>query len=287
MPEIKTLIPDIYRMIEKKGEWFTDAHAREYADHLSKRLTNHLTEDGGKPRLRLSGMGARCPKALWHSIHTPELAAPLPPWATIKYSFGHTDEALVLTLAKAAGHEVTGEQDHVSVDDVSGHRDCVIDGHIVDVKSLNSRSFEDFRRKQVDDLDKWGYLSQLDGYMVGSLEDPLVRVKDVAYLFIVDRTLGKMLLYRHELREKHIRERIADYKRIVSLPAAPACTCGVVADGKSGNLCLDTKASYSAYKYCCFPQLRTFLYASGPVYLTHVARKPDVPEVNSKGVIIN
>jgi len=45
---------------------------------------------------------------------------------------------------------------------------------------------------------------------------------------------------------------------------------------RAGILGLTTRASYSMYKHCCFPKLRTFLYADGPVYLTKVVRKPDV-----------
>src|SRR6266849_6159935 len=40
-------------------------------------------------------------------------------------------------MAKAAGHEVLGEQDELTLDGVVGHRDCVIDGCIVDVKTTS------------------------------------------------------------------------------------------------------------------------------------------------------
>jgi len=80
-------------------------------------------------------------KPLWHSIHTPEKAEALPAWAEIKYTYGHILEALAISLAKAAGHEVTGEQDAITVDGILGHRDCVIDGCVVDVKSANRPEF--------------------------------------------------------------------------------------------------------------------------------------------------
>lgn len=283
---IQTLVQDIYSILSNDTGWFTNTLATEFSLDMSKRLQEQLGERVEKPRLRLSQMGPRCPKALWHSIHTPELAEPLPPWAKVKYSYGHIIEALAITLAKAAGHSVTGEQDVVYVDGVSGHRDCIIDGCIVDVKSTSSFGFNKFKDGSIEEDDTFGYLDQLDGYMVGSLEDPLVTVKDRAYLLAIDKTLGHICLHEHKIREEHIRSRIADYKRIVSLQSAPSCTCGVVADGKSGNLRLDTKASYSAYKFCCFPQLRTFLYSDGPRYLTQVVRKPDVAEINKEGKII-
>lgn len=281
---INTLIQDIYKQIQLKDGWFDLNAAMQLGADVAQGLQN--LSHPYQPRLRLSQMGPRCPRALWHSINKPEDNEKLPPWAEIKYTYGHIIEALALTLARAAGHEVTGEQDELNVDGVCGHRDAVIDGCIVDVKSASSYSFNKFRDGSIKDDDQFGYLDQLDGYLVGSLEDPLVRVKDRAYLLAIDKSLGHMVLYEHRLREQSIRSRIASYKSIVAASEAPPCTCGTVPDGRSGNIKLDTKASYSLQKYSCFPQLRTFLYATGPVYLTKVVRKPNVPEINKDGRLV-
>jgi hypothetical protein len=231
-------------------------------------------------------MGPKCPKALWYSYHKPELAEALPPWAEFKYLYGHIIEDLVIQLAKATGHTVEGEQDELCVDDVIGHRDCVIDGCIVDVKSSSTRSFEKFKDGSLVTSDSFGYLDQLDGYLVGSLNDPLVTVKDRGYILAIDKQLGHMVLYEHFLREDAIRERIKYYKQIVGRSSPPPCECGTERDGQSGNIKLTMQASYNPYKYSCFPDLRTFLYAKGPVYLTKVVRKPDVPEIDRYGKLI-
>jgi hypothetical protein len=223
---------------------------------------------------------------LWYSVNSPELAEPIPPYARIKFIYGHIIEHLIIGLAKAAGHEVTGEQDEISVDGIVGHRDCVIDGVVVDVKSASSRGFLKFRDKTLSQDDPFGYLDQIDAYVLGSMDDPLVRVKDRGYLLAIDKTLGHMVLYDHRLRPQSIRDRIVCYKQIVSQPRPPACTCQTVPDGKSGNLKLDVRASYSPFKHHCFPHLRTFLYASGPTYLSKVVRVPDVPEVDSRTKIV-
>jgi len=201
----------------------------------------------------------------------------------IKYSYGHVLEALAILLAKAAGHEVTGEQDELRVDGIVGHRDCVIDGCLLDVKSCSSYSFQKFKERTIRDDDSFGYLEQLDGYLCGSQQDPLVRVKDKAYILAIDKVLGHMVLYEHDYREEHIRKRIGDYKTIVSAARPPKCTCTTVPFGKSGNYKLGVRASYSPYKFECFPGLRTFIYANGPVYLTEVKQKPDVMEVDRHG----
>ena len=279
---ISTLVSDIYSLVQTKG-WFTDELSEDFARSVARRLQTHFNDEKGTPRLRLSKMGPSCPRALWTSIHQPELAEPLPPAAIIKYSYGHILEALAITLAKAAGHEVTGEQDEVSVDGIVGHRDCVIDGCIVDVKSASSRSFQKFRDGSIKEDDPFGYLDQLDGYLVGSIDDGLVRTKDRGYILAIDKQLGHMCLYEHYLRETSIIERIKRSKEIVGQHVPPVCTCGVVCDGKSGNQRLDTRASYSPFKHACFPSLRTFLYADGPRYLTKVVRTPDVPEIDRDG----
>jgi hypothetical protein len=284
--DINTLIPDIYQLIKRKDGWFNETIAQEFSSEVGTRLRDHLGAKETTPRLRLSQMGPRCPKALWHSIHTPELAEPLPPWAEIKYTYGHILEALAIALAKAAGHTVTGEQDEVIVDGILGHRDCVIDGCVVDVKSTSSYGFNKFKDKTLAQSDSFGYLDQLDGYLVGSSADPLVTVKDKGYLLAIDKTLGHMVLYEHTVREASIRDRIRYAKSIVESDTPPACECQTAELGKSGNIGLDVRASYSPYKFCCFPHLRIFLYASGPVYLTKVVRKPDVIEIDRNGKVV-
>lgn len=272
MKSIKTLIPDIYEVL-KQPTW-------------DFKVETHFKKEPPKGTLRLSRMGDQCPCALWYSVNHPELAEPLPPWAEFKYQFGHMIESNVKYLIREAGHEITGEQDAVEVDGIVGHRDCVVDGSIVDVKSTSSRGFIKFKDGSIKQDDPFGYLAQLDGYLVGSLSDPLVTNKESAYLLAIDKQLGHMVLYEHHFREDFIRSRIKFYKSVVARPTPPECECGRVSDGKSGNIKLDIRASYNPYKYCCNPLLRTFLYADGPRYLTKVERKPDVTEVDRYGKIV-
>lgn len=291
MPQISSLIRDIQAQLKLKG-WVTPEISAELGREVAIRFEQQFNREH-QASLRLSGMGLKCPCALWYSVHHPELAEELPPWAEFKYSFGHVIEAQAILLAKASGHEVTGEQDELVVDGVRGHRDCVIDGCIVDVKSASSISFNKFKSGAIAQSDDFGYLDQLDGYLVGSLDDPLVRTEDRAYILAIDKQLGHMCLYEHYIREKSIRERIATYKSIVARDKAPACTCGEVDDGKSGNVKLSTTAGYNRFKYCCKPHIRTFLYAEGPRYLTKVVRRPvrqdgtPIPEVDRHGNFIH
>jgi len=286
MPTIDTLIPDIYKLLETKG-WFTDDVAAEFGNEVSKRMQTHFTEREHIKAPRLSKLEFECPRAYWYSIHHPELAEPLPAPAVFKYAYGHIIEALAITCAKAAGHTVEGEQDAVQVAGVTGHRDCIIDGCLCDVKSASSFSFKKFKDKSLATSDSFGYLAQLDAYLAGSLDDDRLSCKDRAYDLAIDKQLGHMCLYEHKYRGyDFIRQRIERCNEIVGRNQPPACQCSQVPDGKSGNIKLDTIASYSSYKFCCFPNLRTFLYSSGPVYLTKVVRTPDVTEVNRDGKVV-
>lgn len=285
--DIKTLIPDIYKVVGSNEGWFTGNIAEDFSRELNLKLVERAKPRSEVSSLRLSKMGQYCPCQLWHSVHTPELAERPQPHALIKFTYGDILETLVIALAKAAGHEVTGEQDELILDGVKGHRDCVIDGCTVDVKSINSLGFQKVKAGLVaTDPFLRDYLDQLDGYTVAAYEDPLVRVKDKAYIVFIDKVLGKLALYEHTVRPERIKERIKTYGGIVALPNPPGCTCGTVPEGKSGNIKLDVRASYSPQKYQCFPNLRTFLYASGPVYLTKVVRKPDVIEIDKNGKVV-
>jgi hypothetical protein len=284
---IYTLVPDIQDQLKRKDAWFTDELCRGLSGQLARSLPRTLGGTERTPTLRLSGMGDRCPRALWHSIHSPNEAEPLPPWATLKFAFGDVIEALAIQLAKAAGHDVRGEQDELELLGIKGHRDCVIDGCLVDVKSCSGRQFAKYKNKTVENSDGFGFLFQLDGYSLACDSDSLVVVKDYAYILAIHKELGHVCLYEHKTRPVAIKERIVEYKRVVKLATPPPCECKTMGYGGSGNVKLDTRASYEPFKYCCFPNLRCFLYSDGPVYLTQVRRIPDVPEVNRHGQIIH
>lgn len=280
---ISTLITDINKVVQTN--WMTDEIAKEFSHGLAERLRS---KEEARRELRISQLGPRCPKALWHSIHTPELAHPIPPWAQITYSYGHMVELQAIALAKAAGHEVTGEQDELYADGVKGHRDCVIDGHVVDVKSCGRYGYQKFQSGSIVGDDLFGYLDQLDGYLLASLSDDLVRFKDTGYILAVNKELGHMCLYEHKARFDRIRDRIAEYQSICSKSTPPECRCGTVKHGSSGNIKLDTQASYSVFRYQCFPDLRTFLYKEKdgykPVYLVPpITKMPNVIEINRFG----
>src|SRR5262245_35880285 len=139
MKSIYQLVPDVQEILNRDG-WFT----ADLAEGLAKRLQSNSNRSPDNRRLRLSQMGPRCPRALWYGYNHPELAEPIPPWAKFKFQYGHIIEELAISLFKAAGHDVRGEQDELCLDDVTGHRDAVVDGAILDVKSSSTPGFKKF-----------------------------------------------------------------------------------------------------------------------------------------------
>src|ERR1044072_7628638 len=146
---IHTIVDDIYDTLRNKELTRTNEITSRFAENLSKRLQAQAEERSDHGRLRLSGMGIKCPCALWYSLHHPELADAYKPWELNKFFYGHMLEEWIISLAKASGHEVVGEQDEIILDDVTGHRDCIIDGCVVDVKSATSRGLQKFKDRTI------------------------------------------------------------------------------------------------------------------------------------------
>lgn len=202
----------------------------------------------------------------------------------MKFLYGDVLEDLLILLAIEAGHTVTDLQKEVSVDGVRGRIDCIIDGVLVDVKSASTRSFEKFKDGSLVDNDLFGYIGQLAGYSLGA------GGLDGAFL-AVDKTLGHITLLRigkEELEQYNVRERIAKARHTLASDIPPREYCYTpVPEGKSGNLKLPVGCSYCSFKHSCYPDLRTFIYSYGPVYLTEVVKEPRVPEVFNQNQIIN
>ena len=170
MKNIKTLVSDIEAVLLQKGGW--DEASREYlTKNIGEAADRRLSIPTGKHTrgLRMSNIGTPCTRKLWYYCNLPETVENTStPSMALKYFYGDVIESLVLSLAKAAGHDVSGEQDELMVEGIKGHRDCVIDGMLVDVKSASSQSFGKFRYNQLKSDDPFGYIKQLTAYLYAS-----------------------------------------------------------------------------------------------------------------------
>jgi hypothetical protein len=278
--DISTLVEDIYAVM-KSGSEVTEAQATAFGASVAKVVAEKLSPDGRKvgTYLRPSNIGEKCDRKLWFSVNRPEAGEPLDGPTYLKFLIGDLWEAVLLFLAELSGHSVTGQQDEITVAGVTGHRDGVIDGVLVDAKSAAPYSFDKFASHLTPDVDAFGYIPQINFYLEGSKDDPLVRRKDFAAFLVGDKTHGKLTLDFHTKAG-------FDYPAIVQAKTEMLVRTKMPSRGyqdedfgKSGNRKLGINCSYCQFKHSCWPGLRTFLYSTGPVYLTEVTREPNVYEV--------
>ncbi len=277
MPSIDTLVQDIYKTLES-GAFEIDA------DKLAKMIAARFAEDKRSGSLRMSNLGSPCKKKLWYTVNKPELAEPLTAPTLIKFLIGDIIEEVILTLAEATTHEVTGRQDQLEIGGVKGHRDAIIDGMLVDVKSANSRSFGKFKYHKLHDEDPFGYLTQLALYHRASNDK---KIHGEAAFLAVDKELGHVVLDRYAQDEHFNWDAFVErQKEMVQRSDPPARSYDPVPDGKSGNMVIPMECKYCPFKAPCYQDtnngrgLRMVVFAKGPCWFTKVVREPN-PRVGS------
>lgn len=279
--QIETVVDDIYEVLSDREHKYSPENTKALGEAIAATVVEKLGADQA-PRLRFSNIGETCDRKLWYQKNKPEKAEPLPPWARMKFLFGDVIEAIVLFLAKEAGHSVTGEQTTMELHGITGKRDGVIDGVTSDVKSASTYSLNKFKDHLTPAEDAFGYLDQVGAYTEAGKDDPLVTDKERFGFLAVDKTLGHIVLDLHSTRKdanEYFAKRIQHKAEVIGGPSEPPRGFSDEDDGKSGNRKLGTKCSYCEFRKHCWPGLRTFGYSNGPRYLTKVAREPDVPEI--------
>lgn len=231
----------------------------------------------------MSNIGKPCERQLYYELNSPEESEEFRPETFMKFMYGHLVEELVIFLAELAGHEVTGRQDEQEIENIKGHRDAIIDGVLVDVKSASSYSFQKFKEGRLKEDDPFGYIPQLQSYLHSGQTDEKIKDKEKACFLVVDKTLGHITLDVHEKdKETNWPEVYKAKKEMVVKEEPPERGFQPEPMGKSGNMMLPRTCSYCPFKFKCHPGLRTFLYSYGPVYLTQVELEPRVPEIGGK-----
>lgn len=284
MPQLTSLISDIHKAIDK-GIEVTEDERKELGDALVKAVTDGLGEKGdGNTYLRMSNAGTPCERKLWYSVNMPDKAEKLDAKTKIKFTIGHLLEAVTLFLGKKADHKVEGTQQRMELNGVIGHRDAVIDGVTVDVKSASSYGMQKFRQHSLEQDDPFGYIDQLNLYMEAGKSDPLVTVKKQGAFLAIDKASGDMVLDVYDKKDIDWDAHIERKKALVNDPEPPRRRYLPEPDGASGNYKIPTPCSYCQFKDECYKEsndghgLRKFIYSNGPRWLTRVKKEPNVPE---------
>lgn len=284
MKTIDTLVQDIQNLFNER-KLFEEKNILDLGHALAGTMQMKLNDGGAKGQLRMSNLGKHCNRHLWYIVNKPHEGLKLPPEARMKFLFGHLLEEMLLFLAAEAGHSVVGRQDRLEIDGIIGHRDAIIDGVLVDVKSASTMAFKKFKNHLTHDVDDFGYLQQINAYLEASQDDPLLTIKDKCAFLVIDKTLGHIHLDIHEKARYNVHSLVAAKKEAVALPEPPPRGYTDVPEGASGNRRLDTVCGYCEYRFTCWPQVRTFMYANKPMYLTKVERVPKVLEVNNMDAV--
>lgn len=281
----ETTPTDIYRMLVTKQhaeDVNLDVIADKFAESCREAFMDAFQPEQPRAgRLRMSSIG-KPDRQIWHEYNG-TVGEKMLGSTYVKFLYGHLTEALLIALARAAGHSVENEQMEVNVDGVKGHIDFHLDGVLCDAKSASPASFKKFRDGTMPANDPFGYVGQIKGYAEGTGD------RQVGWLAL-DKQNGHICWLGYDLDnlpesvapyfDYDIRDRINDVKKLVASVLPPICY-DPVPDGTSGNMKLDRGCSYCQFKHQCYDNLRVFLYAQGPKYLTEVAREPRVMEVPS------
>jgi len=286
MKTVNTLIDDIYDLVKFKSpdksvdaEQIIDDFGEACKDLMRKEFTQRGKFDARK--LRMSNIG-KDDRYLWNHYNSVGPKEKMQPHTLVKFMYGHLIEEMLLLFARLAGHTVTHEQAHAEVEGISGSMDCKIDGIVTDVKSASTYGFKKFKDATLAFDDPFGYVDQIKGYAKSEGET------QVGWL-AMDKANGHLTYLKYDLEDKQapvyevlksdITERIKHIKKMVQQKEPPELCHKPVPDGKSGNMKLATGCSYCHFKHACYPKLRTFLYSTGPRFLTEVVNEPKVQEI--------
>lgn len=281
MKTLGTLVHDIEQVLLGLGGW--DKAASKYLGEQISQVADQRLSDVQMPRnyLSLSSIGTPCTRKLWYKVNMADKGEPLSAESIGTFFYGDLLEALIIALAKASGHDVQGEQSRLDVHGIKGHRDCVIDGITVDVKSASKYGFQKFATHSLREDDPFGYISQLSSYVYAGKDDPLVTNKTEGAFLVVQKDRFKLCLDRydftHELGKKE--QEIEYAKAVVKGPIPEARVPPVPQSKTSPNTMLDVSCNYCEFRKICWPEARTFAYSTGYQHLVKVVTEPKVSEI--------
>lgn len=284
----ETLVSDIYAYISGAAGDFPDIYesdAKELGALIGEVVMDRMRErrlnDDYGFKLRMSNYGLPN-RRLWFEANIPRKKDHYKPETYLNFLYGDILEAVVLFLAKKAGHTVEAQQETVEYAGIVGHLDAVIDGVVTDVKSASAWSFNNKFKAGglLNGNDSFAYIPQITGY--GNAKGIARR----AFL-VANKEKGELCTLEIP---SHVNFNAADKaesaRKAIAQSAPPEEKCYPdEPDGMSGNRVLSKDCSFCPFKHLCWKDandghgLRTFKYAKGPVHFTHVSKTPNVEEI--------
>jgi len=284
--KIDTLIEDIYDLLEQ-GTNLNSIKNRDAIQNFGRVVSaaaqSALSENkrNRSKNLRMSQIG-KPNRQLWYDMRTTEETQETLSGSTrLKFLYGEILEALLVLLTEISGHEVTEQQKTVEVEGIKGHKDCRIDGTLVDIKSASSYAFKKFKEGTLALNDPFGYIAQISGYAEAEGDN-------TAAFFAVDKSSGELALMKvDQMNMINASDRINYLKGVLKQATPPERCYEAEPDGKSGNMKLAVGCIYCPHKFECWKDangghgLRQFQYSTGVRYLTQVVNPPAVEELHA------
>jgi hypothetical protein len=281
----KTLVKDLLNVLDSKSSFVADPEdIATLVDNLGfqviKAQQEH-TKVRDEKVIYASEVGEPCHRKLWYKIHYPEKGEYLTETTRLKFLYGDVLEEVLLYLARVSGHEVSHQQASIveEFDDgwqVRGRIDAVIDGEIVDVKTASPYGYT---KMVVDGLtrenDSFGYSGQLGFYQRNKDQLVGVQIGNDPKFLVMDKQNGNVGLAHPvpgDVDIEAIKDEVKDNTLIPDRGFKPD-------SWTNGNEKLCVNCSYCAFKKDCWPGLRVFSYARGPVFATKVAKVPKNNEI--------
>lgn len=258
---IDTLVADIYNLVNT-GKKKPDQEAlfslgSTVMDAVKRQLWMATSDMPG--RLRMSNIGKPCSRSLWYDVNGDDKVESLSPETRLKFMIGDIVEALVVYLAKEAGHSVTDQQAEIEMEGIKGHIDCVIDDELVDIKSASSFAMKKFKNGTLPDDDPFGYISQISGY-----GNALGKKRGTFLAF--DKSSGELATYTHSQLE-NTELKIKEVKAAVALPEPPDRCFETIKDRQTSRQKLGVNCSYCSHKHTCWAGELDLKFRSGrPVF---------------------
>lgn len=290
---IDTLITDIYGLLDKPNvdmEFNVEQQAA-----LGARMVRHIEQEIKDPdrshkpetEVYVTQFTSNCDRKIFYNIvGGPHLRKErVPGHNRFKFLYGDLIEESVLYLAELAGHEVSHQQHRLEVDlypyRLCGRIDALIDGYIVDVKSMDYWSFERMVKGEYED--KWGYYLQLQIYRDMWNHLGLGWPKGLKIL-AVNKMNGKLHLqdvpaFKDPDNVLMIKTLLDDLGALYSRPTRDT-------EVKAGNMILKPGCSYCPYKFDCYEEpgyggLEVYAYSNGPTFVVKdsIKKEPKVPKI--------
>lgn len=284
---MNTLVEDIYKTLEPLSDGKPLDISEQQIENFGEAMKDVMrswanpTKRDSNFSIRMSNVGKPARRLWFDSQTTDQESFKTNPSTQIKFLYGHMLEELVKLFVVISGHDITGEQKQVVVDNITGHIDCIIDDEVVDIKTASGFAFNKFKNGTLRDDDPFGYLGQLAGYEESEGTSN-------GGLLVINKENGELCFYQPEdLDKPNIKNKIKNLKIALSKDAPPEDYCyDTVPDGVKGNEKLHKNCAWCPHKFKCYENsnngkgLRVFQYSKGFSFLTKIVVEPKVQEVD-------